>query len=107
MATESSPIGVWTGNAKHHHAIGCRTVDTNLAVELSAVELCASAEGGITHPSEAPRFKLVVVDWPAKSAHDFCGFFAFTRLGVDDFHAALAQGKARREGSPASPIGQC
>ena len=29
---------------------------------LSAVELCASAEGGITHPSEAPRFKLVVVE---------------------------------------------
>ena len=65
-------------------------MDTNRAVELSAVELCASAEGGITHPSEAPRFKLVVVEWPAKSAHDFCGFFAFTRLGVDDLHAALA-----------------
>ena len=25
------------------------------------------------------------------TAHDFCGFFAFTRLGVDEFHAALAQ----------------
>ena len=30
VATESSPIGVWTGNAKHDHAIGCRTVDTAL-----------------------------------------------------------------------------
>ena len=65
-------------------------MDTNRAVELSAMELCASADGGITYPSEAPRFKLVVVQWPAKPAHDFCGFFAFTRLSVDDLHASLS-----------------
>jgi hypothetical protein len=86
VANESSPIGVWTGNAKRDHAIGCRTVDTNLAGELSSVELCLSHPCGIAHPPKASGFDLVVVDFPAEFARYLCGFLAFTHLSVEDLH---------------------
>ena len=86
VATESSPIGVWTGNAKHDHPIGCRTVDTNLAGELSSVELCLSHPCGIAHPPKASGFDLVVVDFPAELARYLCGFLACPHLSMEDLH---------------------
>jgi hypothetical protein len=86
VASESSPIGVWTGNAKHDHSIGRRTVDTNLAGELSSVELCLRHPCGSAHPPKASGFDLVVVDFPTEFARYLCGFLACTHLSMEDLH---------------------
>jgi hypothetical protein len=96
VASESSPIGVWTGNAKHDHAIGCRTVDTNLAGELSSVELCLSHPCGIAHPPKASGFDLVVVDFPAEFARYLCGLLAGAHLSMEDLHEVKCNRNLRK-----------